>query len=495
MSWPTEAEARPARHARPAGGPDVVLALDLGTGSLKAALITAGGDVLRRAAQAYPAHSPQPGWSESHPDDWWAAAQRAAQDVLRGRDPARVRAVSLSGQMHGVTLTAPTGEALRPAVLWSDTRSAPQLEAYHALPEPLLRHLRNPPVTGFAGPTLLWLAAHEPAALAAARWALQPKDWLRLHLTGEAATDPSDASGTLLFDPQRQDWHAGLLERLGLPAALLPPIRPSGSVAGFLRPAPARALGLPAGLPVLTGAADTAAALHAADPAPGEAQLTVGTGAQIAVSRADLPGPHPALHAFRDAAQGWYQLAAVQNAGNVLEWVRRTLRLSWPDMYLGAQQTAGPATPLFLPYLTGDRTPHLNPHARAGWLELGADHGPGHLAYAAFEGVALSIAQAAEQLDLPRAHPLRLAGGGTLEPWWQQLLADALNRPLHVTDAPDASLRGAARLAWTGLGVPWTGEAGPARVTVHPSADRISQDRRERFGRAADQLMRRARPD
>lgn len=494
MSWRTEPPpALPS--ARPADQPDVVLALDLGTGSLKAALITAGGDTLRRAAHPYPAHSSQPGWSESHPDDWWAAAQRAAQDVLRGTDPARVRAVSLSGQMHGVTLTAPTGEALRPAVLWSDTRSAPQLAAYQALPDDLRRDLRNPPVTGFAGPTLLWLAAHEPATLAAARWALQPKDWLRLHLTGEAATDPSDASGTLLFDPHRQDWHTELLGRLGLPAALLPPIRPSGSVAGFLRESPARALGLPPGLPVLTGAADTAAALHAADLAPGEAQLTVGTGAQLALSRADLPEPHGALHAFRDATQGWYLLAAVQNAGNVLEWVRRTLRLSWPDMYLGAQQADGNPAPLFLPYLTGDRTPHLDPHARAGWLGLSADHDPGHLAYAAFEGVALSIAQAAELLNLPRAQPLRLAGGGTVDPWWQQLLSDALNRPLHVTDVPDASLRGAARLAWTGLGVPWTGEAGPARVTVIPSPDRISQDRRERFARAADQLMRRARPD
>ncbi|MCD0162528.1 xylulose kinase, partial [Deinococcus sp. 6YEL10] len=212
-------------------------------------------------------------------------------------------------------------------------------------------------------------------------------------------------------------------------------------------------------------------------------------------SRADLPEPHGALHAFRDATQGWYQLAAVQNAGNVLEWVRRTLRLSWPDMYLGAQQADGNPAPLFLPYLTGDRTPHLNPHARAGWLGLSADHDPGHLAYAAFEGVALSIAQAAELLNLPHAQPLRLAGGGTVDPWWQQLLSDALNRPLHVTDVPDASLRGAARLAWTGLGVPWTPSAPPVQVTVTPSADRISQERRDRFSHAADQLMNRGRPD
>lgn len=458
-----------------------VLAVDLGTGSVKAGLVSQDGHIHAQASVRYAVVSPQPGWSETDPADWWAGVVQAVREVMQGVGPERVQAIVFSGQMHGVVLTDANGQGLRNAVLWSDTRSAAQLEAYARLSPALLERLRNPLVTGFAGPTLLWLREHEPEVYQAARWALQPKDWLRFHLTGEACTEPSDASGTLLFDLTQGAWDDGVIGTLGLDAVKLPPLRPSQGQAGRLLRERAAELGIPAGIPVIAGAADTAAALLGAGLRAGEAQLTVGTGAQVVVAADELPEAKHGLHVFRDALDGFYTLAAVQNAGNVLEWVRGTLRLSWPEMYAAAQAVAGSVSPVFLPYLTGDRTPHLNPHARAAWLGLSAAHDHRHLAYAAFEGVALSIAQAAELLDLPAGQPLKLAGGGTLETWWQQLLADALGRELQVTKIPSASLLGAARLAWIGLGKEFSSTLPEVTAKAAPRPRRIPEDHRQLF--------------
>lgn len=449
---------------------DLVLALDLGTGSVKAGLVTQAGEIAAQASVRYPVTSLVVGWSETDPADWWAGVVQAVREVMRDVVPERVQGISFSGQMHGVVLADDAGKPLRNAVLWSDTRSSAELAAYDAA---LLGRLRNPAVTGFAGPSLLWLKKHEPDVYAAARYALQPKDWLRFHLTGEAFTEPSDASGTLLYDLERNEWDAGVLESLQLNPALLPRLQASASLAGTLKPERAAELGLLAHLPVIAGAADTAASLLGSALQAGEAQLTVGTGAQIVVASKELPGARTGLHVFRDAQDGFYTLAAVQNAGNVLEWVRSVLRLSWPDMYTAAKEVDGQDVPLFLPYLTGDRTPHLDPHARAGWVSLGAAHDHRHLAYAAFEGVALSIAQAAELLDLPAAQPLKLAGGGTLDPWWRQLLADALGQELQVVEVPAASLLGAAKLAWEGAGQPMTCPPPAVMESIQPRPERL----------------------
>ncbi|WP_188960584.1 xylulokinase [Deinococcus aquiradiocola] len=445
---PTPSGPHPDRPSPAAGG---VLALDLGTGSVKVGLIGPGGEVLASASRPYPVRADRPGWAESLPGEWWAATVDATREVRAARPDVAVRAVGLSGQMHGVVLSGANGEALRGAVLWSDGRSTAELARYRALPEARQEALRNPAVTGMAGPTLLWLARHEPEVLARARWALQPKDWLRLHLTGEAFSDPSDASGTLLYDLTRDAWDHALLTDWGLDARLLPPLRASGAQAGHLQARAATALGVPAGLPVATGAGDTAASLLAGGLPDGEAQLTVGTGAQIVQPSGTLPGPVTGGHVFRDAGRGWYALAAVQNAGTALEWARRALNLSWPDFYAAAQ-AAGPLQgPVFLPFVTGDRTPHLDAHARAGWIGAGLEHDARHLARAAFEGVALSISAAAAVLPL-RPGPLWLAGGGTSDPWWRQLLADALRRDLRPVAVPGASLVGAGLLAWQALG-------------------------------------------
>jgi xylulokinase len=435
----------------------MLLGIDLGTGSVKA-LLLAGGAVVGEAARSYRVEAARPGWAETAPEHWWRATVAAVQEVTAGR-AGEVSALGLSGQMHGVVLAADSGGPLYPAILWADGRSGAQLSLYRALKPSLLAHLANPLATGMAGPSLLWLKRHEPQSYARARWALQPKDWLRLRLAGEACAEPSDASATLLYDLKADDWSHEVIEALELRADFLAPLVPSGSIAGQLTAEAARALGLPAGLPVAAGAADTAAAaLGGGLITPGEVQLTVGTAAQLTAPRDEpMADPEFRTHLFRAATpEGFYALAAIQNAGLALEWARGVLKLSWPEMYDSAfAAPPGSAGLTFLPYLTGERTPHLDPEIRGAWLGLGLHHGPGHLARAAFEGVAFSLRDGLRALEDVGISPqaLKLAGGGTLEPRWRQLLADVLRKPLLASSAPAASARGAALLAGLATGV------------------------------------------
>ena len=242
-----------------AGSP-LLLGLDLGTGSAKALLIGVSGDVLGEGTASYPVRSPRPGWAESEPGDWWEACAGVVRVAVGGRGT-RVAALGLSGQMHGVVLADAAGSPTRPAVLWADTRSAGLLGRYRAIDAGLLLGLANPLAAGMAGPSLLWLRDGEHGAYRAARWALQPKDWLRLRLTGEALSEPSDASATLLYDLQTGGWSGQLIEALGLRAELFPALVASGASAGTLSREAADLFGLPAGLPVAAGAGDAAASL------------------------------------------------------------------------------------------------------------------------------------------------------------------------------------------------------------------------------------------
>jgi xylulokinase len=433
----------------------VLLGLDLGTSSVKALLMAEDGDTIGEGSASYPVRSSRPGWAESSPEDWWNTVVEATQTAV-GPHGAEVGAIGLSGQMHGVVLADDRGRPLRPAILWADTRSAEQLAAYRGLDEDARERLANPPAVGMAGPSLLWLRDHEPETYASARWALQPKDWLRLRLTGEAAAEPSDASATLLYDLLSDDWDYTVIEALGLRAGLLAPLVASAEVAGTLTREAAKLLGLRAELPVAAGAADTAAAMLGGGLLrPGLVQLTVGTGGQIVAPKsAPEPDPHRRTHLYRAATPDlWYSMAAIQNAGLALEWARNTLGASWHDVYEEAFAVPpGAGGVVFLPYLSGERTPRFDPDSRGAWVGLGLDHGRGHLLRAALEGVAFALREGLEALEeagtvVPE---LRLAGGGTAEKPWQQLLADVLGRPLRVLPgavAAVASARGAALLA------------------------------------------------
>jgi xylulokinase len=425
--------ARPDDAARPHD----VAGLDDPAGS--------GGAILGRGRAEYPVLVPSASRAESDPADWWRATGRAVRQAVAQARDAEIVAVAVAGQMHGVVLTAANGDAVRPAILWLDQRAAVEAGRYTELPATLTRGLGNRPSAGMAGPILTWLVEHEPENVAAARWALQPKDWVRLRMTGQAATDPSDASGTLEFDLERDAWADDLIAVLGLPRDLLPPVRGSSETAGALLPEAAAELGLPPGLPVAIGAADTAAALYAAGLGADEAMLTLGSGAQWAVPESELR-PAAATNLYRAVGDGYYRLAPVQNVGVTLNWVRTLLDVSWADLYESAARAARPGAPVFVPYLTPER---WDPTATGAWTGLTLAHQREDLLRAALDGVAALLRQRLDDLRAAGHHPrsVILGGGGAAHPAWRELLAEALGLPLRPAPAAWLSAAGAARLA------------------------------------------------
>jgi xylulokinase len=472
-----------------------LLGMDLGTSGVKAILLGGDGRLLAEATAGYPVDSPRPGWAETDPPAWWqavATAVRAARDRAGG---AQVAAVGIDGQMHGLVLTDADGTPLRPALLWADARAVEETAAWRRLPEPRRAALANPIVPGMTGPLLRWVARHEPRTYQRARWALLPKDWVRHRLTGTAATDPSDASATLLWDLPADRWAEDVAADVGVDAELLPPVVGSGALAGTLRPDAARTLGLPAGIPVAAGAADTAAALLAtglADPA--EVQLSVGTGGQIVRPVSHPAAAHePRTHLYRAAAPDrWYAMAAVQNAGLALDWVRRTLQASWSELYGAARaRPPGALGVTFVPYLSGERTPVLRSDARGAWVGLGLAADRAALLQAAVEGVAFALRHALEALPGPRPDRLRLAGGGSLDPRVRAVLADVLQAELRPVEVRSASAIGAALLAATAAGL--APPAVPLGVgePVGPSARAAAYDEAfHRYVRHADAVCR-----
>ncbi|MFM0155893.1 xylulokinase [Paraburkholderia sediminicola] len=443
------------------------LGIDLGTGSLKVAIVDESGREQAAASVAYALETPHPGWAEISVQTWWRALYEAAARLPEDLR-LEVRAIGFSGQMHGVVLIDAADEAVRPAMLWPDTRALGLLDQW---PEPQ----PNPVAPGMAGPLLRWIVQNEPQSARKTRWALQPKDWLRVALGGAVATDPSDACATALADPAGV-WDRELLERLELPREWFAPLAPSYAAGGRLSQKAAQELGLRAGIVLAIGGADTpCAALGSGLASDGDALLTTGTGGQIVVLAEHAPHAVKGLHRYRAASDHWYRMAAMQNVGVALERVRGWLSYEWADAYreafgdasgdasssgasgnasgeaLGDATDATPiATPglTFLPYLTGERTPWLNPSARGGWLGLAFDHTRGTMMRAAFEGVAFSLRAGLDAIRASGATvtTLKLAGGGSVDARWRQLLADALNVELHAVDCPNAAPRGAAIL-------------------------------------------------
>lgn len=436
---------------------DVALGIDLGTGSTKAALLDADGHLLAVTRAPHEIRAPDVTTAESDPAAWIVSVCRAVRELLASDTSRRVVTVGLSGQMHGVVCTTATGQATYPAVLWSDRRAARWIEDHVGRLDPsLLTALVNPVTAGMAGPILATLQQQEADAWSRARWFLQPKDWLRLWLTGVAATDPSDASATLLWDVGQDHWSEGAAEVFGVPIDRLPPVRPSGSTAGALTSAAADELGLPGGLPVAIGAADTAAALLGAGIAPGATQVTVGTGGQIArVLATPMADPTRRTHLYRAAEPDrWYAMAAVQNAGIAIDWAHTVLLAGPQEIEAALAAPAADSSVVFLPYLTGERTPHLDAGLTGRWVGLTPSVTRLDLLRAVYEGVAYALRDGLDALraaghDIERAD---LAGGGTRDPAWQRLLTDALAIPLRVCAVTDASVRGAAILGWRALG-------------------------------------------
>jgi xylulokinase len=448
-------------HVEPA-----VLGIDLGTSGVKVLVTTPDGDVLGRASAGYPVSVPAPGLAEANPCDWWAAARRAVHAALAearlvgagsvgaglgwaGQRRLTVTGLAVAGQMHGVVLVDERGAALRPAILWLDQRATAEVALYQEVPCDYTAPLRNRPSPGMAGPLLCWLASHEPNTVRCSWWALQPKDWLRLRLTGQAATDPTDASGTLMFDLARDAWAEPLIDKLGLPREKLPPVRRSAEVAGRLLPGPAAELGLEPGIPVATGAGDTAAALYATGLGPDEAMLTLGSGGQWVVP---VPFPSPerepvaATNLYRAVGDGCYRLAPVQNVGITLDWVRNLLGVTWDELYAAAAGPRRPGAPRFNPHLTPER---WSPGATGAWTGLSLASDREDLVRSALDGVAGLLRQRLDDLRAAGHAPARaiIGGGGTSHPAWRALLEETLDLPLTPASASWLTPAGAARLA------------------------------------------------
>ena len=493
------------------------LGLDLGTSSAKAVVVDTGGEVLAQASAGYTVTSTLAGYAESEPTHWWNAVTACAREAVHAAGHAagaRPSAIGLSGQMHGLVMTAAGGGALRPALLWADSRATGSLRAYRLLGSRALARLANPLAPGMTGPLLMWIAENEPRTYTEARWALSPKDWLRARLTGEVHAEPSDASATLLYDVMGDRWDLEVVGALGLEASLLAPLLPSaGAPAGHLVAEAAAELGLPVGIPVAAGAGDTAAAALGSGIGPGDIQLTVGTGAQVIrplvtpVSRADA-----GVNLYRSATpDGWYQMGATISAGLSLNWVREIMNATWEELYASADQSGQPHDPIFVPHLSGERTPYSDPALRGSWTALSLADDRTSLLRCALEGTAFAIRDALDALltddlltddlltddlltdDLltgERPPRLRLAGGGTLAAGWRQLLADVLGVPLYAVDVPAASGRGAALLGAHAAGLLSFDDiqgplAPPARLAAEPDpamaawhAERHAQFRR-----------------
>ncbi|KQS73339.1 FGGY family carbohydrate kinase [Modestobacter sp. Leaf380] len=429
---------------------DVVLGVDLGTSGLKAVALGVDGAVLAQAERGYSSDAPRPGWAETDVAVWRGALDGALAELVPLLAGHAVRGLGLAGQMHGLVLVDDAGTALAPALLWPDQRAGGQLDRWRALPADDRAALANPLVAGMTGPLLAWLVDHRPGLVARAAAAVLPKDALRATLVpGPVVTDRSDASATLLWDVPGDCWSAPAVAAAGVGLDLCPRVSPAHEVVGT-----AALPGALAGVPVVVGGADTPLAWLATGSAT--VQVNLGTGVQL-LRPVSTPRPvaDPVVHTYADAADGWYAMAALQNGGLAWDWVRGVLGMDWPEL-LATLDTSPPGAGgvAFAPWLTGERGGVAGPADRGAWTGLHPGTTRADLGRAALEGVAGAIAAAADLLDPPADDtPVALTGGGARTPAVQQLVADALGRPVRHVGVRSSSATGAALLAARGVGL------------------------------------------
>lgn len=441
------------------------LGIDIGTSGVKAAIMNEEDDLVFEAMAPIAASHPRPFWSEQAPQDWWQAVVDAL-DSLAAQAPiamAAVRGIGLSGQMLGVTLLDATDTPIRPALIWNDGRASAECAELHGLFANFTDIVGCRAMPGFSAPKLLWLARHEPAAVATTRRVLLTKDYVRLRLTGEVASDRADASATLLMDTARGDWHDGILAACGVDRTRMPRLIESAEISGMLRPELAARWRLPAAIPIAGGGGDNmCAGVGLGAVQNGAAYISLGTsGVFFVANRSFVPARDGGMHTHRHAVPGLYaQHAVILSAGGALAWVAALLGRQDIAALVAETEAQGllpDATPVFSPYLAGERTPHDNPHLTATFSGLTHMIGPFHLVQAVMEGVALAIADGHTALSgtgLAIKH-IALTGGGARSSLWSRLVAAALGQPLVLAPAGHAGpARGAARLARASLGGP-----------------------------------------
>jgi xylulokinase len=433
-----------------------MVGLDIGTTGARALAVDESGQVLASASDEYPLYSPRPGWTEQHPEDWWRATRKVLAAVATAV-PGQVTSLGLTGQMHGAVFLDSEDRVIRPALLWNDQRTSAQCTYItdRLGRDSLMAIAGNPALTGFQAPKLLWLRDAEPENYKRIAHLLLPKDYIRLRLAGEFATDASDASGTLLLDLRRRDWSHEILDALEVPREWLPSVLEGTEEAGRLRAEVASELGLPAGIPIAAGGGDNAAAAVGSGIVDvGLASSSIGTsGVLFAFTPRFTPDPSGRLHAFCHAVPGTYHLMGVTlSAGGSLRWWRELLGEEHSYEALIEQAAAVPAGSeglLFLPYLTGERTPHSDPLARGAFFGLTARHEAAHLTRAVLEGVVYSLHDCLEimtGLGMDVAE-VRAIGGGARSALWRQIQADVFGVPVRRMAVDEGPAYGAALLA------------------------------------------------
>ncbi len=429
-----------------------VIGVDVGTTGVKTIAISPDGEVIAKAEANYPLSTPRPGWSEQDPEDWWRATQGTLEAVAAaGVDD--VRGIGLSGQMHGLVCLDERDKVLRPAMLWNDQRTGAEcaeIEERIGLKR-LIQLTGNRALTGFTAPKILWLRRHEPDVYSRISRILLPKDYVRLRLTGEHAIDVSDASGTLLFDVANRRWSEEVTEALEIPRSWLPRVLESPEISGQTAQ----------GVPVAAGAGDQAAgALGVGIDRPGPLSVVLGTsGVVFAALPKYKAEPQARVHVFCHAVpKAWHAMGVMLSAAGSLQWFRDTLASGVPFVDLDAQAAEwapGSDGLIFLPYLSGERTPHADPDARAAFIGLTLRHDSGSMVRAVMEGVAYGLRDSLELLTKlgVRAEAGRASGGGARSRLWLRIVASALGLPLELTAIEEGAAYGAALLGGVAGGV------------------------------------------
>jgi len=485
----------------------VILGVDIGTSGCKALLLDPEGQVVASETAHYGLSQPRPGWTEQDPELWIEGARAAIAGALAKAGPVEILAVGLSGQMHGLTPLDADRNVLRPAILWNDQRNAAECaaitEAAGGL-EALLAATNNRMLVGYTGGKILWMQRHEPERFARLRHVLNPKDYLRLRLTGEIATEVSDASGTGLFDVRTRSWASDLADKVGIDPGLLPPAHESHVISGRIDARGAALFGLPEGIPVAGGGGDSVIqTIGSGVIAPGELQTTIGT-AGILAAALDAPEPNPdgRLQVFCNVAPDkWHCMGVSLNAGGAMGWFREVLGPGFGDgappsfdaiVAAAATSPAGARGLLFLPYLNGERCPHPDPAARGAFVGLTSRHDRADIARSVMEGVVHALADMyalMQPIGITGAI-VKASGGGARSQLWRQMQADLFGCDVVTTEgAAEGAAFGAALVAGVGIGI-WPDaptaaaccreltrdQAEPERGRVYARANRIFRD-------------------
>jgi xylulokinase len=456
-----------------------LLGIDVGTGGTRAVLLDETGRVLNAAtAEHAPMASPQLGWAEQDPRDWWRAARLAIKECLSkpNTDANEIASIGLSGQMHGLVMLDASGEVLRPALIWCDQRTEEECRAIteRVGAKRLIELVANPALTGFTLPKIWWVRKHEPQVWSRVCSIMLPKDYVRFMLTGVRATDVADASGTLLFDVVNRRWSSEMLQASDLRQEVLPKVFESPEITGRISKNGAAASGLREGTPVIAGGGDQAAgAVGMGIVEPGNVSATIGTsGVVFAATSTPVVEPKGRIHTFCHAIPGrWHVMGVTQGAGLSLRWFRDQFcsGASYDAlMKEAAEAPAGADGLLWTPYLMGERTPHLDPNARGALVGLTAQHTRAHVIRAILEGVAFSLRDTFtifRELGVP-VKSIRLGGGGARSPLWQQIQADVYGMRVDLIAAEEGAAYGAALLAGVGANV-WPSVESACEKAVH----------------------------